>query len=328
MIRIQLPQTIPHVFPTRTIRPAVGRGGLVSRMESATSSKAEQLSITEGPAQTAPGIVNNVQDGVFNGVSHRLQDPSLLTDSGTDMCCRVDATGSIPLDKCDTSEDWYCCRWDPNCSCNTGKDAIKLAGTQPSTITVIGSTSWPGFTSTTAAFTASPLVSDGTSTNTQTTSSSLSSTSVSTTAASSSASSGTAAGASSTLTGSASSGGGGSSNTGLAAGLGAGLGAAAVLVSILAYFLIRKRRAKNDPTSGTGASYTGTVASNTMQHSSPYAGTQAPSYSSHDHMGSGIQYIKPELAGTGAYDSTQSPTETEGRHRHIGSTHRAELDTS
>ena len=126
---------------------------------------------------------------------------------------------------------------------------MKLGDNQPSTITVIGSTSWPGITSTTGPFTQQPLNTEGTttvSTKDSTTTDGTTSVSEAVTTAQSTGSDQAAASASSTagpnVTASDK---GGSSNVGLAAGLGAGLGAAAVIIAGLAFFLIRSRRRKH-----------------------------------------------------------------------------------
>ena len=131
---------------------------------------------------------------------------------------------------------------------------MKLGDSQPSTVTVIGSTSWPGISSTTAPFTQQPLNTEGTTTGSSedtTTTSGAMATSAAGTSAQSTASdmtSGWQAAASVSATGGpniTASDNGGSSNVGLAAGLGAGLGAAAVIIAGLAFFLIRSRRRKH-----------------------------------------------------------------------------------
>lgn len=73
----------------------------------------------------------------------------------------TDSNTSIPLAKYSNSggQDWYCCPGDPDCSCNTGRNAIKLGESQPSTVTVIGSTSWPGYVSSSKGNSASTSVS-------------------------------------------------------------------------------------------------------------------------------------------------------------------------
>lgn len=42
----------------------------------------------------------------------------------------VDANTSIPLAKCEGDQDWYCCPGDAECSCDTGKNAVKLGAEQ------------------------------------------------------------------------------------------------------------------------------------------------------------------------------------------------------
>jgi len=216
--------------------------------------------------------------------------------------------------KCQTTQDWYCCPGDNDCSCDTGKNAVKLGDSQPSTVTVIGSTSWPGITSTTAPFTQSTAIAaDGTTTsdttgdpNTGTSSSSPTSTSASTTG------SGTAAAASATSTAPVASSGGGSSNTGLAAGLGAGLGAAAVLIAVLGFFLIRSRRRKARKAGGT-TGYTPGNGSDPMEQKPFYGASQPVSPYSDHHLntagGAPPMPYKPELAGAGEYDRSEMPTE-------------------
>jgi hypothetical protein len=164
---------------------------------------------------------------------------SLLLDSNT----------SIPLAKCQTAdgEDWYCCPGDANCDCQSGKDAVKLGALQPTTVTVIGSTSWPGIQSQTSTFSTSAFAN----TNQNTGASTAATTSIisaSTVAGSVSALTTSARGTPAGQTSSTSSPTGAvvtsssSSNTGLAAGLGAGLGVAAIAIAALAFVLFRKRR--------------------------------------------------------------------------------------
>lgn len=221
------------------------------------------------------------------------------------------------------SSDWYCCPGDPNCSCDSGKDAIKLGASQPVTITVIGSTSWPGFTSTTAPFTAQPLVSDGTSTSTdsqaaQTTSANGTNSVSTTTSGSLSQSASSAASSATSSSPAVSSGSGsGSSNTALAAGLGAGLGAAAVLVAVLGFFLIRSRRRKNKTNVTRAPGYGGLPDDDSGPQKPLYAAEMhtppsAPSeYRDDPYQGAG-QQAKPELAGAGEYDRTEMPAQSEG----------------
>ncbi|KAK5040618.1 hypothetical protein LTS07_001118 [Exophiala sideris] len=249
-------------------------------------------------------------------------------------CFAENSNTSIPLEKCASTEDWYCCPGDENCSCDTGKDAIKLGASQPVTITVIGSTSWPGFSSTTSLFTAEPLVSDGTSTSTDSqaaaTTSASSTNSVSTTTPGSSSQSATsvATSASSSSAAVSSGSGSGSSNTGLAAGLGAGLGAAAVLVGVLAFFLIRSRRRKNKAKAGGGFGYGGLPNSDSPSQKPLYATEMhtpqsAPSYRDDPYLGAEQQH-KPELAGAGEYNRTEMPAQSEG-HTVFKKGNRAEL---
>ncbi|KAI1620716.1 hypothetical protein EDD37DRAFT_167713 [Exophiala viscosa] len=275
--------------------------------------------------------------------------------SEADLTSTADSNTSIPLDKCDTTEgmppyedvgwmdqnayslsDWYCCPGDETCNCDTGKDAIKLGASQPITITVIGSTSWPGFTSTTSLFTAEPLVTNGTSTSTDSqaaaTTSSSGTNSVSTTTPGSSSQSAisAAASASSSSPAVSSSPSSGSGNTALAAGLGAGLGAAAVLVGVLAFFLIRSRRRKNKTKAAGGVDYGGLPKGNSNSPSQKplYAAEMhtpqsAPSYRDNPYPGA-EQQLKPELAGAGEYNRTEMPAESEG-HTVFKKDNRAEL---
>ncbi|KAL6246136.1 hypothetical protein RBB50_007289 [Rhinocladiella similis] len=220
----------------------------------------------------------------------------------------------------------YCCPGDPDCSCETGKNAVKLGGEQPSTITVIGSTSWPGYTSTTSPFTASDLVSNGTATETSNQAAATSSTtSVSNTNTPASLSSNTAsaAAASATASNPAASSGGGSSNTGLAAGLGAGLGAAAVLIGVLIFYLVRNRRKKNAAKAGANAGYGGVPGSSaTMQKPFYSDSQQSAPYSDNTYPQS-----QPELPGQGEYNRAEMATETQGQTMYKNQ-HRAELDAS
>ncbi|KIW28304.1 uncharacterized protein PV07_07980 [Cladophialophora immunda] len=256
-------------------------------------------------------------------------------------CFAQNANTSIPLLKCDTAQDWYCCPGDSECSCDTGKDVVKLGDTQPSTVTVIGSTSWPGISSTTSPFVqTSPLVADGTSTSEsgglgQSTTSSDTRTS-STPTSSPTTSSATAAAASATSGTPAPSKGGGSSNTGLAAGLGAGLGAAAVIIGVLLFVLIRKRRhghaEKVGPADG---GYGGLLDRDQMmqkpfsvasQPASPYADSQQQAVAEAPAAAPAPHHSRPELAGAGEYDRVEMPTghDGDGLH-HRRSTERAEL---
>lgn len=79
-------------------------------------------------------------------------------------CFTQNSNMSIPLVKCTEAdgEDWYCCPGDASCSCDTGLDAVKLGASQPTTVTVIGSTSWPGYVSTSSAFSTSAFALSGT----------------------------------------------------------------------------------------------------------------------------------------------------------------------
>ncbi|OAL30980.1 hypothetical protein AYO22_01275 [Fonsecaea multimorphosa] len=189
-------------------------------------------------------------------------------------------------------------------------------------ITVIGSTSWPGISSTTTPFVqTSPLVANGTSTSesgglTQSTSSTQT-----TSTSTSSTTSGSAAAASATSSTPAPSKGGGSSNTGLAAGLGAGLGAAAVIIGVLVFFLIRKRRRSSGAVGDSGLldhhQMMQKPFSMASQPASPYPPAEAPTLP---------QYRRPELAGAGEYDRAEMPAgqNGDGLH-HRRSTERAEL---
>ncbi|OAP58625.1 hypothetical protein AYL99_07715 [Fonsecaea erecta] len=249
-------------------------------------------------------------------------------------CFAQNANTSIPLLKCDTAQDWYCCPGDSECSCDTGKNAVKLGDTQPSTVTVIGSTSWPGISSTTSPFVqTSPLVTDGTTSSesgepTQNTSASTStstSTSTRTSSTPSTSKSAAAAAASATSNTPAPSKSDGSSNTGLAAGLGAGLGAAAVIIGVLVFFLIRKRR------QGSGGGNGGPLDQHQMMQK-PFSEASLPASPYPDSQGHmvaeapGPQDGRPELAGAGEYDRVEMPVgqDGDGAHRRK-STQRAEL---
>ncbi|OAL20237.1 hypothetical protein AYO20_11526 [Fonsecaea nubica] len=253
----------------------------------------------------------------------------------------ADANTSIPLAKCDTEQDWYCCPGDSQCSCDTGKNAVKLGDSQPSTVTVIGSTSWPGISSTTSPFIqTSPLVTEGTSTSDSDslTESTTSSTEISSTPTSSPTTSGTttAAGASATSNTpepSRESGGGGSSNTGLAAGLGAGLGAAAVIIGVLIFVLFRKRRHSKAMRAGLaadgghgGGGGGGFLDQDQMMQKPFVAGSQPGSLHVVSEAPTSPAYPRPELAGAGEYDRAEMPAglEGDGLH-HRRSTERAEL---
>ncbi len=227
-------------------------------------------------------------------------------------------------------ESQFCCPGDADCSCDTGKNVVKLGATQPSTVTVIGSTSWPGYTSTTTPFTASDLVSEGTTTdtNTQAATTSLASgtNSVTTTTGSPSAT-GSAAAASASSSTAAVSSRSGSSNTGLAAGLGAGLGAAAVLIGVLVFFLLRNRRKKNAAKVGSHSGYDGIPGSSATIQKSFYSDRQpAAPYTDNASMLGGTQY-KPELAGQGEHDVSEMSSESQGQTIYKNQ-HRAELDAS
>lgn len=63
-------------------------------------------------------------------------------------------------------EGRYCCPGDDNCSCDTGVGALMLGASQPTTVMVIGSTSWPGYVSTASQFSTSAFALDGTTTQT------------------------------------------------------------------------------------------------------------------------------------------------------------------
>lgn len=247
MIPSPLPPMIQPAFQTKKTLHAVVLGGPAFPTASVISSKMKLPSTIEVHAQIGIGTASSVLDGALLKVSSlpSLENPlsymltkNLLPDSET----------SIPLAKCDTEQDWYCCPGDPDCDCETGKFAVKLGDSQPSTVTVIGSTSWPGITSTTVAFTDQPLNTDGTTTEST---SSTSITSEGSTSATSASEAGSWTGSQAAASATSSDGlnvtatqNNDSSNVGLAAGLGAGLGAAAVVIAGLAFFLIRSRRRK------------------------------------------------------------------------------------
>ncbi|EXJ73296.1 uncharacterized protein A1O5_03056 [Cladophialophora psammophila CBS 110553] len=232
----------------------------------------------------------------------------------------------------------YCCPGDSECSCDTGKNAVKLGDAQPSTVTVIGSTSWPGIESTSTPFVqTSPLVANGTATSESggLTSSTTSISTSSITPTSSPTTNGVAAAAAASATSNtpAPSTGGSSSNTGLAAGLGAGLGAAAVIIGVLIFFLIRNRRHRNAEKEGPGdAGYSGLLQGDqTMQKPLSVASQPASAYSDNQQ-----QHVvaeappsrddRPELAGAGEYERVEMPSGQNGdRLHHQRSTERAEL---
>ncbi|KAK5561009.1 hypothetical protein LTR46_001319 [Exophiala xenobiotica] len=245
-------------------------------------------------------------------------------------CFAQNSNTSIPLAKCDTAQDWFCCPGDADCNCDTGKNVVKLGATQPSTVTVIGSTSWPGYTSTTSPFTASALVSDGTTTDTHTqvaTTSSSSGTNSATTTTGSSSATGSAAAASASSSTAAVSSGSGSSNIGLAAGLGAGLGAAAVLIGVLVFFLLRNRRKKNLAKVGSHAGYNGIPSSSAAIQKPFYSdGHPAALYTGDASMDGGTQY-KPELAGQGEHNVSEMSSGSQGQIMYKNQ-RRAELDAS
>ncbi|KIW10929.1 hypothetical protein PV08_10228 [Exophiala spinifera] len=243
-------------------------------------------------------------------------------------CFAQNSNSSIPLAKCDTEQDWYCCPGDADCSCETGKNAVKLGGEQPSTITVIGSTSWPGYTSTTSPFTASNLVTDGTQTATGTSNQAAATTATAAdsntnTPATISSNTATAEPASASTVIPATSSGGGSSNTGLAAGLGAGLGAAAVLIGVLIFYLVRNRRRKNAVNAGGNAAYGGIPSSAATMQKPVYSDSQqsAP-YSDNTNPQS-----QPELPGQGEHDRAEMATISQGQTTYQHQ-QRAELDAS
>ena len=164
-----------------------------------------------------------------------------------------DSNTSIPLAKCQTAdgEDWYCCPGDDNCSCQSGKDAVKLGASQPTTVTVIGSTSWPGIQSQTSTFSTSAFANTNQNTgastaastsvlSSSTTASTMASTMTTSTTSTGRSAAGQASGTSSPVGVAATQS--TSTNTGLAAGLGAGLGVAAIAIAALAFFLFRKRK--------------------------------------------------------------------------------------
>ena len=49
--------------------------------------------------------------------------------------------GSLPLGKCNTAVNQYCCFGDSECNCDSGKNAVKLKAS-PTTVTVIGLATW------------------------------------------------------------------------------------------------------------------------------------------------------------------------------------------
>lgn len=73
-------------------------------------------------------------------------DKSWSSQECPNFCLQFGTNASLPMGKCNRSDgqDWYCCEGDDSCDCETGVNAVKLGGSQPTTVTVIGSTSWPG----------------------------------------------------------------------------------------------------------------------------------------------------------------------------------------
>lgn len=151
---------------------------------------------------------------------------------------RPGTNASLPMGKCNRQDgqDWYCCSGDDECDCQTGKNAVKLGGAQPTTVTVVGATSWPGMSSSTTSKSTST-----TRTGTTRTRSGSASTTRST-ATSGAASSNPTVQPSPSSTAESS-----SSNTALAAGLGGGLGGAAALAIIgAALWYFRRRRKQSE----------------------------------------------------------------------------------
>lgn len=220
--------------------------------------RARELTPWQAHVQTGHGTRNNAPDGALLSVSPSvillLFLSSLILRISTSQRAdypspRTDSNTSIPLAKCSEpgSQDWYCCGGDPDCSCESGYNAIKLGASQPTIVTVIGSTSWPGYVSTSLGRSTSALVSDGTTTSVtpartiEVSSLGTSSNGDSATVASPDLTEvvGSAASSSSTLPQASSS---SQSNTGLAAGLGAGLGVATIAIAAFAFIYFRSRR--------------------------------------------------------------------------------------
>ncbi|KAJ9604154.1 hypothetical protein H2200_011677 [Cladophialophora chaetospira] len=211
-----------------------------------------------------------------------------------------------------------------------GKNAVKLGDSQPSTVTVIGSTSWPGITSTTAPFTQSTaLATEGTTTSGSAGTVTTNDPSAIPTSSNTGTGTGTAAPASETSSLPVASSGGGSSNTGLAAGLGAGLGAAAVLIGVLIFFLIRNRRRRNAKKAAGGPGYDGPGSGDPMVQKPFYGAQPVSPYSDSQHNmavnGSQPAYKPPELAGAGEYNRAEMPTDGDGGTFPRRATERAEL---
>ena len=187
------------------------------------------------------------------------------------FCFAQNSNSSIPLAKCTGTQDWYCCPGDPECSCETGKNAVKLGGEQPSTVTVIGSTTWPGLTSATSTvpFTSQVLNVNGTSTVDA-------AGTFSATASSMPSGSQLAAEASSTSTNSASqsseNSGSSTSHTGLAVGLGVGLGIAVVVIAVLAWFFVRRKNKRGTTNGASGYEYEKTRNTESFDNSQAGAG--------------------------------------------------------
>ena len=214
-------------------------------------------------------------------------------------CFAENSNTSIPLLKCTEAngEDWYCCPGDENCSCNTGIDALKLGASQPTTVTVIGSTSWSGFVSTSSGFSTSAFALDGTTTSSvavSTTSSVATSTDINTataTASRSKSGEGSAIAASSTSSPTAVSSSSHSNTGAIAGGVIAGVIALA-FIGALGWFLGRRHSRKKEanreakqpytPEMGVGANNNVGAWALAQQKQQPeYAGSELPSTGSH-----------------------------------------------
>ena len=193
-------------------------------------------------------------------------------------------------------EDWFCCPGDDKCSCDTGVDALKLGASQPTTVTVIGSTSWPGYVSTSSGFSTSAFALDGTTTESgaaaSTTSVAATSTGTKTaTTASSSTNSGTGSAVAASSTNQPKDVAVASNTAEISGGVIGGVVALA-LIGALGWFLGRRHYRRKAATSeaekpyapemGAGAgNHVGAWAAAQQNQQSGYAGSELPSTGSH-----------------------------------------------
>jgi hypothetical protein len=230
-------------------------------------------------------------------------------------CFAQNSNTSIPLAKCTEAngEDWYCCPGEDNCNCDTGVDALKLGASQPTTVTVIGSTSWPGYVSTSSGFSTSAFALDGTTTQigvaASTTSVVVTSTGTKTaTTTSSRSSSGTGSAAAASSTSQPKNVPVASNTAAISGGVIAGVVALA-LIGALGWFLGRRHYRRKAATSGVEKPYapeTGAGADNQVgawaaaqqNQQSGYAGSELPCTGSHTRSEApGDEIRRHELGG-------------------------------